>query len=598
MSLNTIILNFFKKLLGSALEYKFSSFFIFLFSIASIILVDKNFYYGSKEYIYLINIIYASSVGFLLTLVAYFSKKKKTLLAVSLFLTGLYFYYLPFNEDYSTVIFFANYVCIIAICISFLLYIPFHNEQKDNQRFLNWAINIIESIVISSIFGIILFVSLYIAITSIVILFDLRIEKFVYAQYLAIIVFGVFCTHYFLLSLNKNPQTSELNLTFYNKIGNFFSKYILTTIVGIYSLILLGYIIKILFLQEWPNGVVVWLSLTFAIFSLFTYVFWTPYENRYKKLLIFVALIQLSLLFVAIYMRITQYGWSTNRYMIVLTAIWLVAAFVYILIYKKYRYDHIFLAFALMLFISQYGYKINSYYVNDIAQLDRLTQLISQNSELSNKTEKSIRCNISSSIESLYINRNIEFLNEAIPNIYDKYNKEKKNIKGEEIPGYIKLYFPVFATEELGFDYLSSSSCEKNKVIYQKDVDKIYINNHRGSYITDISGYDIMYSQMVGTSYNEIRPFVISYQNDKYTLKIPTKDKMDFSEFDMTEFINKFKTFPTYDPDTIKPTNSDMTFIAEDKNMKIKLFFYSMNIGKTTGNISHPNTFILIKYLR
>lgn len=131
MSLNTIILNFFKKLLGSALEYKFSSFFIFLFSIASIILVDKNFYYGSKEYIYLINIIYASSVGFLLTLVAYFSKKKKILLAVSLFLTSLYFYYLPFNKDYSTVIFFTNYVCIIAICISLLLYIPFHNEQID-----------------------------------------------------------------------------------------------------------------------------------------------------------------------------------------------------------------------------------------------------------------------------------------------------------------------------------------------------------------------------------------------------------------------------------------------------------------------------------
>lgn len=77
MSLNTIISDFLKKLLGSALEYKFSSFFIFLFSIASILLVDKNFYYGSKEYIYLINVIYASSVGFLLTLVAYFSKKKR-----------------------------------------------------------------------------------------------------------------------------------------------------------------------------------------------------------------------------------------------------------------------------------------------------------------------------------------------------------------------------------------------------------------------------------------------------------------------------------------------------------------------------------------
>ncbi|MFW2379609.1 DUF4153 domain-containing protein [Aliarcobacter butzleri] len=581
MSLNTIILNFFKKLLGSALEYKFSSFFIFLFSIASIILVDKNFYYGSKEYIYLINIIYASSVGFLLTLIAYFSKKKKILLAISLFLTGLYFYYLPFNEDYSTVIFFANYVCIIAICVSLLLYIPFHNEQKDNQRFLNWAINIIESIVISSIFGIILFTSLYIAITSIVILFDLRIEKFIYAQYLTIIVFGVFCTHYFLLSLNKNPQTSELNLTFYNKIGNFFSKYILTTIVVIYSLILLGYIIKILFLQEWPNGVVVWLSLTFAIFSLLTYIFWTPYENRYKKLLIFVALIQLSLLFVAIYMRIAQYGWSTNRYMIVLTAIWLVGAFVYILIYKKYRYDYIFLAFALMLFISQYGYKINSYYVNDIAQLNRLTQLLSQNSELSNKTDKTIRCDISSAIDSLYTHRNIEFLNQAMPNIYDKY----KYIKDKE---YSNRYysFPNYATEKLGFKYLSNWECGKNQTAYQND--NIYIYSNNTTDIIDVSGYDVMNRNAL----------TIFHENSKYTIKIPTKDNLNFSEFDMSDFINKFKKSDTNESKSVKYNNDDLTFIAQDKNMKIKLFFYSMSISELSGDVVYPSTYILIKYLK
>ncbi|WP_419678152.1 DUF4153 domain-containing protein [Aliarcobacter lanthieri] len=571
MNITNIILDFFKKLFSSALEYKLSSFFIFIFSISSIILVSNYLDYKSKEYIYLINIIYTSSIGFFLTLVAYFSNRKNFFLFIALLLTTLY-YYLPFENDYSIIILFTKHFCIITISMILLLYIPFQNQERDNQRFLNWAINIVESIIISLIFGVILFISLYLAITSIVMLFDLNIKKYTYGEYLAIVVFGVFCTHYFLLSLNKNPNDLQSNLVFYNRIVNFFSKYILTTIVVVYSLILLGYIIKILFLKEWPNGVVVWLSITFAIFSLITYIFWTPYKNRYKKILIFIALIQLSLLFTAISMRITQYGWSTNRYMIVMTGVWLIGAFLYILLYKKYRYEYIFLAFAILLIFSQYGYKINSYYVNDVAQLNKLKELLSQNSNLSNKTNKNIRCNISSSINSLYQHRNIEFLNEAIPTIYDKY-KSTENIN-----------FPYFATESLGFNYLSKWVCGENQDTYQND--NIYIYSNNSTNIIDISGYDIMDNNTLS----------ILYYDNKYTIKIPTKDNINFSEFDITEFINKFKT--NISKASVQYTNDEMTFITEDKNMKIKIFFYSMSINELSGDIILPNTYLLIKYLK
>ncbi|MFV7789631.1 DUF4153 domain-containing protein [Aliarcobacter lanthieri] len=573
MNITNIILDFLKKLFSSALEYKFSSFFIFLFSIASILLVNNHFNYESTEYIYLINIIYTSSIGFFLTLVAYFSNRKKVFLTIALLLTTLYYYYLPFENDYSIIILFTKYFYIITISMILLLYIPFQNQERDNQRFLNWAINILESIIISLIFGVILFISLYLAITSIVMLFDLNIKKYTYGEYLAIVVFGIFCTHYFLLSLNKNPKNLQSNLVFYNKIGNFFSKYILTTIVVVYSLILLGYIIKILILKEWPNGVVVWLSITFAIFSLITYIFWTPYKNKYKKILIFIALIQLSLLFTAISMRITQYGWSTNRYMIVMTGVWLIGSFLYILLYKKYRYEYIFLAFAILLIFSQYGYKINSYYVNDVAQLNKLKELLSQNSNLSNKTNKDIRCNISSSIDSLYQHRNIEFLNEAIPTIYDKY-KSTENIN-----------FPYFATESLGFNYLSKWVCGENQDTYQNDNIHIYSNNSTN--IIDISGYDIMDKNVL----------LISYQDNKYTIKIPTKDNMNFSEFDMTEFINKFKTNTSKEASN-QYNNDELTFITEDKNMKIKIFFNSMSINELSGDIIYLNTYLLIKYLK
>ena len=98
------ILNFLKKFLSSALEYKFPSFFAFLFSITSILLVSTT-----KDYIFLTNIAYASSLGFLLTLVSYFSKSKNILLIIALFLTALYFYSLPFSDDYSKIVLLKNY---------------------------------------------------------------------------------------------------------------------------------------------------------------------------------------------------------------------------------------------------------------------------------------------------------------------------------------------------------------------------------------------------------------------------------------------------------------------------------------------------------
>ncbi|WP_419671289.1 hypothetical protein [Aliarcobacter butzleri] len=65
----------------------------------------------------------------------------------------------------------------------------------------------------------------------------------------------------------------------------------------------------------------------------------------------------------------------------------------------------------------------------------------------------------------------------------------------------------------------------------------------------------------------------IFHENSKYTIKIPTKDNLNFSEFDMSDFINKFKKSDTNESKSVKYNNDDLTFVAQDKNMKIKLFF-------------------------
>lgn len=86
MNIKNSIINFLKKTTNSALEYKFPSFFAFLFAISSIILVFQDF-----NNIYLVNIALASILGFFYTLVAYFSKRRNILIAIFILLIGLYF---------------------------------------------------------------------------------------------------------------------------------------------------------------------------------------------------------------------------------------------------------------------------------------------------------------------------------------------------------------------------------------------------------------------------------------------------------------------------------------------------------------------------
>jgi len=189
MNIKINILNFLKKLSTSSLEYKFPSFFAFLFSITSIIFIALYNYENDYIQTLLSNIMYTSSLAFLFTLVAYFSKSKKILLTIALVLVSLYFYSLPFDNDYSQTIFYGKYISLIAIATILLLYIPFHNQEKQNQKYLYWAINIAESFCFSLIFGSFLFLSLLIAAGSIHILFGLDFNNF--TEYLAIIIFTI-----------------------------------------------------------------------------------------------------------------------------------------------------------------------------------------------------------------------------------------------------------------------------------------------------------------------------------------------------------------------------------------------------------------------
>lgn len=559
MNMKSTISSFFIRLSKAAFLYKIPSFFAFLFTTLYLIEISGVYKNNSIEALFLNNLIYASFFGFFITLVAYFCKNKKLFLTISLIAIVVYFYSLPLSDDYSEIIYYSRFFSLILIALFLLISMPFltiknSDSLVENRRFLYWILNILEAFMISLFFGVFLYISMFLSITAINFLFGFDFSKFRTMDYLGVLIFGIFSSHYFLYSLEKNPTKTEISLLEFNKVEEFFAKYILSGVITIYTLILFGYIIMILFTQEIPQGVVAWLSIIFAFFVIVSYIFWTPYKNRLKKPLILFALIQLTLLAIALYLRVDQYSWSTNRYMITLAAIWFAGSFLYILISKKYAYKYIFLALVITIFVSQYGYKTNSYYINDLTQLQILKNALSADEKLSDNSDKKILCDISSSLSSLYRHRNMEFINQALPDIYEKY----KNTNAE-----IRKPFLYFATKELGFELHSKYECMHD---FKKDKAPRFWISESDNYKIDIHSYSTMYKN---------RKFEVTHKNNKYIS----------GDFDFTELVENLKTL---DEKNSEIANEDMIFI--DKN--IKIVFYRIDLSRKATSYFHGDMFV------
>lgn len=582
MDLKISILTLRDKLLYSAKLYPLASLFAFIFTTACMVLTNMDWPYDSHDHIVWMDISLASSFGFFIIVAIYHWKREIKVLGFGVLLSLLYFWSLPATKEFVDMIMTTRHTVVIIIALLLLGILPFIQKKDTNLKFWGWVLNILLALISSVAFGIILYAGLAGAIKATSVLFEFDIS-WKYYEYLSILIFGIFSTHYFLSLLIQKPIEIDTSGEFYNSIGNFFVKYILTSIASVYALILSGYVLKILFTFEWPSGVLVWLSLAFASLSLVTYLFWSPFGGRYRKVLIMSALIQLSMLFIAIYMRVSQYGWSSDRYIVTMLGIWFVLTFIYLIIVKKARYDLPFALLVVLLFISQYGWKLNSYWISDFSQAYRLTLLLNENPNLSNKSPLQTRCDISSSIDSINSHHNKEILDKTIPHIVKKYNAkpDKPHMKT-----YIHNDFVNFATEELGFDYVNSWEC-RNENVQAIDPNKTFYGTQDDEPL-DISGYDTLYDNQ-----NNIVKIKTDTKEKQNTIVIEEGEKI-IGEFDITPFVkNLLQDLDDNIAVHYWPIKK-LAFVAENNKIAIKVYFKILNVDKE-GQVISSNSILLIK---
>lgn len=235
-------------------------------------------------------------------------------------------------------------------------------------------------ILLGALYSLVLHLALSIAIVSLDTLFNLNISPKTYGYMLVWVAF-TFNTLFFLAGIPTREEL-EAPAAFPNGL-RVFAQYLLIPIVLLYGLILYAYLGKIIVLWSWPEGWVTWLVIGYSIVGIIAFLLVHPLlddsENPWVRLFskfYYTALLPLSVLqMLAVWERISAYGITENRYLAMVTGIWLISVIVVLIRSRatQIRYIPVSLAFViLVIMIGPWG----MFSVSKSSQRSQLEQVL------------------------------------------------------------------------------------------------------------------------------------------------------------------------------------------------------------------------------
>jgi hypothetical protein len=300
----------------------------------------------------------------------------------------------------------------------------------------------------------VLFAGLAVAILAGNELFDLGIDGKRYGQLW--VMLSCFVGPMFVLAGLPKPLVGLEQSHDYPKVLKAFAQYILLPLVGLYLAILYLYEIKIVAQWNWPRGWVSQLILWYSAVGLSSLLILWPLrdaeENRWVKRFttwFFYLLVPLIvMLFLAIKVRIGDYGLTVNRYLVVSVAVWLTIVVLYFIFSKKKDIRAIPIVVVIVAMVASYG-PLSAWSVSQRSQLGRLTAFLEKQksaemASLDPKEKSRMLGEMSSTIEYLTRWHGVESLTGVVADsILAKFGD---NVSQEHL---------VEMCESLGFSYMS-----------------------------------------------------------------------------------------------------------------------------------------------
>jgi hypothetical protein len=249
----------------------------------------------------------------------------------------LYYFTLPGKLTVVDDVRFVLLTLAAHLMVSFLPFI----DRNDNNGFWQYNRMLFMRLLTGLLYSVVLYMGLALALQALNSLFGVHFDNNNFVR-LWIYIIGIFNSLFLLAGIPAN--IGNLRHEYYYPKGlKIFAQFVLLPLVAVYLLILYSYSVKILLQWEWPQGWVSYLVLGFAITGIFSFLLIEPIKHQqgnawikiYSKVF-YIALFPLVVvLFLAVRIRINEYGITENRYFLIGLAIWLAAIAIYFLVSKK-----------------------------------------------------------------------------------------------------------------------------------------------------------------------------------------------------------------------------------------------------------------------
>lgn len=595
---------------NAAARFPFSLLFGILAAGLGIYLIDTE---PSKN-LWLLNLLLTFALGiplyFCIDILA--ERKNFTLLqrrilwTIGLIILGLIYFSFPSEDTFTNTrvpyIRYAIYNLTIHLMVAFLPY--FGNDNQEG--FWNYNKILFIRLITGIYYSVVIVVGISLALLAINALFDANINGKIYPQ-IFVFTFGVFNTWFFLAGTPKIFD-SEVSLDDYPKGLKIFTQFILIPLLLIYLCILYFYGAKIILTGDWPKGIVTYMIVAISVLGIFTNLLLYPYqhwiENGWIKKFhrgYYFALIPLFiLLFLAIGIRIQDYGLTVNRYIITLMGIWLAFIAVYYSLGKK-NIKTIPASLALFMILSSFG-PWGMFSLSEKNQRNRLAKILTENKILVNdKIENEVKWEIGENgylkpLEDLRtkslpkedlneVNSIIQYLTDyhGMESLYPWFEQDLKTLirNTEDATINVPLLPSKFLVESMGLRYIPYY-----QIISDSDFKEMTLQ--KNSYFQlDISGFD--YLRNINTNERAVKEE--SFTDWKYDLEVNKDNKTNLNliwadgqiEIDLSSELEDL--FNMYGGGFHSIPAAELVISKKEENLEVKIQINSMTINNSEDRL-------------
>lgn len=480
----------------------------------------------------------------------------------------------------NTVLLLFRYALLSHLLVAFSPFLLKRNEIS----FWHYNRIMLIRVILTAVFVVCLYIGLSAAAAAIQTLFGMNIPNQFYFD-LMVLLFGPVSVIFFCAGIPKNLSQLESSQEFPNVI-RIFVQFVLIPLVIVYFIIMYAYFGKIVMEWNLPKGFLTYFINANLVIGILSYLLIFPYKLHVNNQLItvylsyfFLVLIPvIGMQLVGIITRLVDYGFTEERYLVLLVALWVVFLILYFQFSKKKNTITIPLSMFVVVLVSTIG-PISSQSITKMSQTSRIQQTLLDLKMIDNKKLIAFKQNNEDTLmlkKAIQLTNDIEFMvrefgitgaepyltltsNEIV---CKKLNGMNQSLRSHEI-------FNIQREElTLLFEKYGLNNLEYN-VVSEDDFMSFVSRNFKFPFpIHNLIGNVQFY---VDENYSNDSSCSVIVRNNVTFLKIKTiRNKF---EFDMSPI---FKTFQS---------NENLFLIATDPNKKVIFLIQELQFNRKQKQI-------------